>query len=76
MRTIFPACSAGLGGKDEIVLLDADGDVVDTVSWGRGDIPKEVTLGRLPDGSERFELLTPSKGQSNNEAKIADGEDE
>ena len=54
----------GLGDEDAVALRDADGVLIDEVSWGDG--AADVSYCRLPDGDGPFHSCTPATvGQEN-----------
>merc|ERR1719383_924000 len=54
----------GLGSKDEVVLRDAHGRVVDRVHWDL-KLPPNESFGRVPDGTGAFKPTTPTMGAPN-----------
>lgn len=58
-----------LGGSgDEVHFAGPDGIELDSTTWGTGiiDVPKNQSLGRVPDQTGPFVVLTkPSRGKSN-----------
>lgn len=59
----------GLGSDDEVTLSNADGEVVDFVSWTSHE---PTSLGRLPDKTGEFQRTgAPTKGGPN----VAEGEE-
>ncbi len=54
-----------LGGTDEFYLLSADGNKVDGVTWDATAVPQGKSYGRLPDGTGKFNAITPSRGARN-----------
>lgn len=65
-----PAAPAGLGSKDEVVLRDAHGRVVDRVHWDL-KLPPNESFGRVPDGTGAFKPTTPTMGAPNKAASAA-----
>ena len=63
--------SFGLGKKkDEVVLSDADGNVVDQISWKKGEALKGISMGRLPNGKGAFQKSEPTPGEANGQVSV------
>lgn len=56
-----------LGANDEVNLYQGD-DLIDSLSWNKGDALIDYSYGRYPDGSDGTQTLTPSSATSNSTA--------
>jgi len=62
--------SFGLASDEEVSLFDPEGILVDSVSWNKGDAPKGLSWGRLPDGTGEFTNTVPTPLQPNVEGSL------
>ncbi|MEE2645015.1 MAG: lamin tail domain-containing protein [Myxococcota bacterium] len=54
-----------LGSAETLSLYQPDGARADQLSWVDGDSPEGASYGRLPDGGETLETLSPTPGARN-----------
>lgn len=62
-----PSVSFKLGASDTVSLYLAD-DLIDQLSWNKGQALIGYSYGRFPDGSDATKILTPTESASNNSA--------
>ncbi|MEL6179433.1 MAG: lamin tail domain-containing protein, partial [Myxococcota bacterium] len=56
----------GIGGDEELALVDPDGNIIDQADWDEGDSPDGGSYGRIPDRTGDFRTLsTPTPGAPN-----------
>lgn len=55
----------GFNSADAVYLYDDAQRLVEAVDWAEGDMTQDMSLGRVPDGTGDFQVLTPSKGAAN-----------
>jgi len=56
----------GLGDSDEVRLYNEKDEIVDSISWKKGEIPEDKTIGRVPDGGDDTKVtVTPTPGIKN-----------
>lgn len=57
-----------LGGSDEVNLYQGD-DLIDSLSWKKGQALINYSYGRYPDGSDATQTMTPTAAASNESAE-------
>lgn len=62
--------SFGLASDEEVSLFNPEGDLVDFASWTKGNAPRGLSWGRIPDGTGEFTNNVPTPLQPNVEGSL------